>query len=336
MPTPVRNEQTAEPDWTCAPILLIAFNRPNLLSGLIETIRPAAPARVYLAVDGPRADHPEDAEACAACAALASRIDWPCMVEVCAQPVNLGCRKGVAAALRWFFSHVESGIILEDDIVPSMDFLRFASEMLVRYADDPRVGMITGNNFYGFQTDRTASYHFSAFVSIWGWAAWKRLLDAYEDDPEAYRDDAEALIAKSALSRQGRWEWTQVFRQVLQKRATWDIQLQLTLFRKGFLVVCPRVNLCGNRGWLSEKAVHTGGYSCDIARFSSVQSLPFPLVHPEVIARDCAADRKLERRKSGLLPRILTALGNRFAGLRSLIGFCFPRIERLCPALFRL
>ncbi len=44
------------------PVLLIAFNRPDLLAGVIEQVRLVRPPRVYLAVDGPRPDRPQERE----------------------------------------------------------------------------------------------------------------------------------------------------------------------------------------------------------------------------------------------------------------------------------
>ena len=43
------------------PLLLIAFNRPDLFERLIERLRETKPEKIYVAVDGPRLDHPEDA-----------------------------------------------------------------------------------------------------------------------------------------------------------------------------------------------------------------------------------------------------------------------------------
>ena len=38
----------------CAPILLLGFNRPDLLRGLVGILAKVRPPKLYLAVDGPR------------------------------------------------------------------------------------------------------------------------------------------------------------------------------------------------------------------------------------------------------------------------------------------
>ena len=50
--------------FDCAPILLIGFNRPDYMTAQIKAIRPAHPEKIYIAVDGPRADRPDESELC--------------------------------------------------------------------------------------------------------------------------------------------------------------------------------------------------------------------------------------------------------------------------------
>jgi hypothetical protein len=41
------------------PVLLIIFARPDLTARVFAAIRAARPARLFIAQDGPRTDHPE-------------------------------------------------------------------------------------------------------------------------------------------------------------------------------------------------------------------------------------------------------------------------------------
>ena len=66
---------------TCAPILLVGFNRPDLLRGLVAILTKVRPPKIYLAVDGPRPDRPGEAEKCAAGAAGLDDPGGPCVVE---------------------------------------------------------------------------------------------------------------------------------------------------------------------------------------------------------------------------------------------------------------
>ena len=96
----------------CAPILLLGFNRPGLLEGLVAILAKVRPPKIYLAVDGPRPDRPGEAEKCAKSAATLSNLEWTCEVHKLVRAENLGCKRAVEEALDWFFSQEEEGIVL--------------------------------------------------------------------------------------------------------------------------------------------------------------------------------------------------------------------------------
>jgi len=100
------------------PVVLIIFNRPDLVRQVWESIRAASPNRLFVVADGPRSDHPEDAALCAACRAIVEQVDWPCQVESNYAEANLGCDPRIVSGLTWVFTQVEEAIILEDDILP--------------------------------------------------------------------------------------------------------------------------------------------------------------------------------------------------------------------------
>ena len=129
------------------PILVMAFNRPDHLQVLINRLRDVKAAQIYVAIDGPRSARQGEAEHVQKCRDLVRSIDWPCNVTTLFQDNNLGCGMGVSTAITWFFSHVERGIILEDDIIPDPSFFPYCTELLDRYENDDRVFAISGCNF---------------------------------------------------------------------------------------------------------------------------------------------------------------------------------------------
>ena len=129
------------------PVLLLIFRRPDTTRRVFEAIRQARPTRLYVAADGPRPDHPTDAERCVEARAVVQEIDWPCDVFTLFQEKNLNCGLGPVTALNWFFRQESEGIILEDDCVPAPSFFWFCAELLTRYRHETRVMHIGGNNF---------------------------------------------------------------------------------------------------------------------------------------------------------------------------------------------
>lgn len=324
-------------EFACAPILLIGFNRPERLAAQIARLRAVRPSRLFVAVDGPRG--PDEAEVVARTREAVRLVDWPCAVATRFLEENHNCRFAPPEAISWMLEAAGEGIILEDDCAPTVDFLRFASEMLARYRDDERVGMISGDNFYGFQTDAAAAYHFSRHVHTWGWATWRRAWRAYDDTMMRYRGTVEAILHPPRSTKFLRY-WRKYLISVLANPTIWDVQWCVAMAANGWLSVVPRVNLVANVGH-EAGALHTGGFVYDLPHFVQTGRLDFPLAHPPSVAADEKADRRHANRRAGYVPRALTVWGNLAARrrmLRPLAGLTTVArlVETVWPSLFRI
>jgi len=243
------------------PLLLIAFNRPDHFEQLIERLRESEPQRIYVAVDGPRPDRPDDREKIHQTRSLIDRIDWTTDVHVLGQDGNLGCGRAVSTALNWFFDHEERGIVLEDDILPQSSFFDFCSELLDRYADDERVQAISGCNFVPpeFQSRPDLPYRFSRVPHIWGWATWRRSWALHSLDMSNWRDriSRKQLWDASGRSVQGMLFWRSIFDLLARDQIdTWDMQYTFEAMARGMSTATSNVNLVDNIGF-GAGATHT-------------------------------------------------------------------------------
>lgn len=156
------------------PVLLLAFNRPDLARQVFAAIRAARPSLLFIAVDGARVHKLGEADLVVETRRIAGEVDWPCEVKTRFSDENQGCKRAVSGAIDWFFEHVEEGVILEDDCLPHPSFFPYCAAMLARYRNDERVGMVSGNNFLPQAEWRSTGHEFSIFTFIWGWATWRR------------------------------------------------------------------------------------------------------------------------------------------------------------------
>ncbi len=277
------------------PILILAFNRPDRVRALIDRLREVAPRQVYVAVDGPRPQRPTDLELVDQTRRSVEAIDWPCEVHTLFQDTNLGCGQGVSTAITWFFEQVSEGIILEDDVLPRIEFFAYCEELLDRYRDDPQVFAISGSNFVPpEQISGNGSYRFTHITHVWGWATWRRSWNAYRFD---IRDWRKRLPAQQRWQTTGRnlrdfAYWSALFAWVSRGHIdTWDYQLNLAQMSTGSLCATANVNLIDNLGF-TEEATHTARPSVTVRPSGQ---LDFPLCHPPV-SQDLAADRWYSRR----------------------------------------
>ncbi|GGF01606.1 nucleotide-diphospho-sugar transferase [Hymenobacter cavernae] len=295
---PLPSDDTQPGTALQAPILLLIFNRPDTTRRVFDTIRKARPTRLYVAADGPRANHPTDAARCAATRAVVSEVDWPCEVFTLFRTENLNCGVAPATAMDWFFSHEEEGIILEDDCVPAPSFFRFCEELLARYRHDTRVMHIGGNN-YGSEARQPLdpngpSYYFSGQRNSWGWATWRRAWSLYD----YHQKDFHKLVAEGAFDgvfssrlekryRLGKME--SVFH-LPQPADVWDYQWEYTIAVNSGLYIVPAVNLVGNIGF-GDDSTHTFDAG-DLFGTVSSSDLTFPLRHPDHVMVDYQRDKR--------------------------------------------
>ena len=295
------------------PVLLIAFNRPDLLAEVISRVRLAPAARVYLAVDGARPGRADEAERVQACHDLAASLDWGCEVRTLFRESNLGCGRGVSGAITWFFENEVRGIILEDDIVVDPSFFGYASELLERYDHDDRVFAITGTNFVPpSQMSDPTGYRFSRVPVVWGWATWRRSWDRYSFDIEGWRSQLPTRAAWHAMGGSaGAFAFWSANFDLMARHAidTWDLQLVFASMAAGSYTATPNVNLVDNVGFRAD-ATHTLRTP---AYLRGVQPARLPLADRPVVL-DEKADRWLMRTVYGAtLPGLA---GQAFRGAR--------------------
>jgi hypothetical protein len=273
------------------PVLFIIFNRPDTTKKVFEAIRKYRPNELFIAADGPRENKPGEKERCEEARKITEQIDWPCEAKRLYRDKNFGCKLAVSGAIDWFFENVEEGIILEDDCLPDQTFFKFCEQMLVRYRDDHRVMHISGDNFQNgvHRGEKEASYYFSKYPHIWGWATWRRAWKKYDVKIKSWGEVKKDL---KIINLSGLWAklyWKVIFDLVNRgKIDTWDYQWLYACWINGGKTITPNINLVRNIGFW-EQATHTRKPSAWIRGLKS-ESLEFPLVHPKSTEIDNAAD----------------------------------------------
>lgn len=232
------------------PVLLIIFNRIDTAMEVFNSIKAIQPKQLYIAADGPRLNKENEAADCNAARSIASLVDWECEVKTLFLTENLGPAKAPYKFIKWFFSEVKMGIILEHDCVPHPDFYYYCKELLLRYENNPQIGVISGTNLFS-KPISDHSYHYSAYAHIWGWATWKRTIDYYDLSMKAYTEEKLTPVLKSYFNTHVEVDyWKTVFHQ-LQKNdlQTWDYALTFALWYNEMYSIIPNQNLVANIGF---------------------------------------------------------------------------------------
>lgn len=282
-------------------VLIIFFARPEPLFKVFEQIKLARPSKLYLYQDGPRENRPDDVENILLCRKIVEDIDWNCEVHKMYQEKNYGVDPSEYIAQKWMFSTEEYGVVLEDDDVAALNFFPYCKELLERYKDDKRIGIICGMNQMEVYQDTPDSYIFTKSGSITGWATWKRNIDLWDstykwlDDPHAHR------VLKGVM---GDKDYTNFIKVASANRESgkehYESILGACFYLNNHLNIVPKYNLISNIG-IGMNAAH-GATSMEILPkgirgifFMKTYEIELPLSHPKYIMEDVNFRRKLDR-----------------------------------------
>jgi hypothetical protein len=262
---------------------------------VFEQIRRAQPPQLFLVMDGPRNTKPGDADQVARTRELAEQVDWDCTVTRIYSDVNLGLKKRVSSGLTEVFSKVPEAIILEDDCLPDPTFFPYATELLERYREDPRVGVISGSSRLRGKRVGPYSYDFSADVRIWGWATWARTWNPFIDAGDLHgvwsSDDVESVVA--SLPSGARRSSVRTMMSKAAELDSWAMPFVVHCLRRAYANPVPANNLVTNIGFGS-LSTHTK-FESYVAEVPA-SAMTFPMGHPPEVVINRALDQWESRR----------------------------------------
>lgn len=234
---------------TSPAVLIVLHRRPQETRALLDRLEAVQPARLFVFGDGPRPAHPEEQHLCEQVRAEFQHREWTGEVHERWSAENLGIAKAIPEAINWMFENVDSGIILEDDCIPSVSFFEFAGALLESYREDERIGMISGYNFLGRYNHKKGSYFFSNFGSIWGWATWSRAWSYYDADMSKLSFPSTTKTLRSRLGFEALFRLRQCSQVSSGRVQSWAIPWGLARNLHGLLSIVPSHNLIENIGF---------------------------------------------------------------------------------------
>lgn len=284
------------------PVLILFFNRPNLLEKVFEQVKIARPSKLYLYQDGAREGREDDVINIQKCREVVSDIDWECEVHTRYCEKNYGCDPSEFLAQKWMFETEEMGIVLEDDDVPSQSFFPFCKELLEKYKDDQRINMICGMNNTGISEHCPYDYLFSTSNAIWGWATWKRVIDEWTSRVEFIDDKYTSnLVRKLYMKKRSVKRFFASCEKCNRSGvAYYEFILDGNALANSRLNIIPTKNMISNLGFSGESthgASNIKFLSKGIRRVFNMKryDYDFPLKHPPYVIEDLVFLKKYNR-----------------------------------------
>jgi hypothetical protein len=149
--------------------------------------------------------------------------------------------------------------------------------------------MISGNNFQPSpQSD--ASYYFSRWTHIWGWATWKRAWDQFDVDVSSWPKLKRAKQLRSVFKDSYEYaHWSRILdSQYAGNIDTWDFPWAYAVWANNGLSILPEKNLVTNIGFGAD-ATHTKDPASKLAGIPAHEIEQ--ILHPIEVKINAAADR---------------------------------------------
>jgi hypothetical protein len=138
-------------------------------------------------------------------------------------------------------------IVLEDDLLPSVHFLRYMNDALHMYERDERVISI---HAYAYPVKSALpETFFLRGADCWGWGTWKRGWDLFDaDGPKLLRELEQRKLTQD-FDLDGSYPYTQMLRDCIAGRNdSWAIRWYASAYLKGKLTLYPGSSQVQNIG----------------------------------------------------------------------------------------
>lgn len=240
-----------------APVLLLAYNRPEKLSQLIQRIRVLRPSVLLVSVDGPKISKPGDKDLVLATQKIIQSIDWDVKIETRFRAENIGLRLAVQDSVNWAISQYGKVIVIEDDAVPGPQLLDFLNFNLQKFADDQKVMHVSGYNLVPPQnllSERGS--RFSRYPESFAWATWERAWKHYDENLTWGLESSVKEIAKITGSTTSALRWKLNFHDAAAGRiGSWAYRWISSMWSQNGTTVAPNRNLLSYSGF--DEGTHT-------------------------------------------------------------------------------
>ena len=286
------------------PVMIHIFIRPDNLEKVFSVVRKARPSTLFLVSDGPREFVDTDKEKIMASRKIVENVDWECKVYRLYSNVNQGMYATGKNAREFIFKKVDRCIVLEDDVVPSVSFFKFCSELLEKYKDDLRINRICGMNHLGNYKEPNSDYFFSKEGSVWGFAIWKRTYENFDYDFK-YGEDQYIMNRLKENATKGNKMWKKYKGYANGELVDGHIAGP-EFFYSSAMDLYNQLNIVASRNMICNIGVGKGSThsSDDINKltkgirqvfFMKTYEYNFPLKHPKYVIEDKNYQKKVYR-----------------------------------------
>jgi hypothetical protein len=240
-------------------VLLLGFNRPELLKKRVNEIYESKVENLYISIDGGSESHTIEMDLLKQYAQ--KKLSKLHCFNLNHHKDNLGLVRHITGEISNVLSKHQYIIVIEDDVKISINFISNMISGLNIHKRDNSMGIVNGFSPLHFKYFRN-KWRISRYPYTWGWASSKAVWQNYSYDLSEVDIEQKLLYSKNwnSLKPSQKTKWLGLFRKVqANPLETWDYQLVFLSYCMDFINLAPIFSMVGNEGFEDSRAVHTKG-----------------------------------------------------------------------------
>lgn len=225
---------------------------------------------------------------------IVNSIDW-CDKEVIVSKYNKGLAASIVSGINYVFEKYDAVIVLEDDCVPTANFLDFMQQCFEKYENRKEVYSVSGYSWPILLKKMEYDVYGCGRISSWGWGTWKDRWNLYKKDYELVSKMKNEKSASANLAIWGADLENTLVGNVRGTEDSWAVFWALNVISKEGICINPYESFIRNIG------MDGSGVHCGVTDRFEVKCID-------------------EKRKEFYLPEIITVLDDTKKAFISLYG----------------
>jgi hypothetical protein len=256
------------------PVLLIGFNRPELLEMRVKELLQNKVTILSISIDGNELIRNEME---LSLSKIEKMCENKCRLTTKLHSKNLGLAKHITSEITRMLGIYPEIIVLEDDIEIGNNFLTNMNNGLRTLREKNNIGIVSGFSPITEKVKLPMSnqWRTSPYFNCWGWVCTREVWQYYVLDLSDHNIN-QGLEKSRTWNRLNKWQqylWLSRFIKIQRTPYhTWDIQFQYMCFKYEMLNISPLFSITNNAGFEDFRSIHTKGKKPKWMSNSSVNS----------------------------------------------------------------
>lgn len=256
-------------------ISLFIYNRPEHIYEVLKGLQRNNISKLYVFSDGVKNE--KDKEPVEKVRNLIDSIEW-CDIEIIKNKENKGLANSIIDGINYVLEKHERNIVLEDDCIPSDDFIAFMEKCFDKYENNEKVMNVTGYSLPITVPDNYSyDIYFSYRSSSWGWGTWRRAWKYFNRNKSILKEIEKSSNLRKKINRAGEDLIPMLKNQIEGKLDSWAVFWSINIIKNDGICINPvksKIQNIGHDG-TGTHCVTNDRYKTKIVK-EDISSLNFP------------------------------------------------------------